>query len=163
MYFYYGITHSSLENPTEEIELTVDTSFLDAQQQQKQSNDHHHHHQPPTAVWDRHGYENKMAEDSWSTNNYTTTTSSWDVNETNNAWNNPSGNNLTHRQPQPAPATKPKPSQPPKPSVVAATAKKPSTAPQGRQQQQQQQFSQPPKEGFGSIFVDESEFPSWDD
>jgi solute carrier family 7 (cationic amino acid transporter), member 14 len=31
MYFYYGITHSSLENPAEEIELTVDEKFLSAQ------------------------------------------------------------------------------------------------------------------------------------
>ena len=28
MYFYYGITNSSLENPTEEFELTVDQSYL---------------------------------------------------------------------------------------------------------------------------------------
>lgn len=28
MYFYYGITNSSLENPTEEIELTVDQSYV---------------------------------------------------------------------------------------------------------------------------------------
>lgn len=27
MYFYYGITNSTLENPSEEIELTVDHSF----------------------------------------------------------------------------------------------------------------------------------------
>jgi cationic amino acid transporter 14 len=28
MYFYYGISNSLLENPTEEIELTVDQSYL---------------------------------------------------------------------------------------------------------------------------------------
>lgn len=28
MYFYYGISHSLLENPTEEIELTVDQTYL---------------------------------------------------------------------------------------------------------------------------------------
>lgn len=28
MYFYYGITNSSLENPTEEFELTVDQSYI---------------------------------------------------------------------------------------------------------------------------------------
>lgn len=32
MYFYYGITHSSLENPTEEIELRVDDSYITQQQ-----------------------------------------------------------------------------------------------------------------------------------
>lgn len=32
MYFYYGITHSSLENPTEEIELRVDESYITQQQ-----------------------------------------------------------------------------------------------------------------------------------
>jgi solute carrier family 7 (cationic amino acid transporter), member 14 len=31
MYFYYGITHSLLENPTEEIELTVDSSYANQQ------------------------------------------------------------------------------------------------------------------------------------
>lgn len=31
MYFYYGITHSSLENPTEEIELTVDQTYVTPQ------------------------------------------------------------------------------------------------------------------------------------
>lgn len=30
MYFYYGITNSSLENPTEEFQLTVDKSYLSA-------------------------------------------------------------------------------------------------------------------------------------
>lgn len=31
MYFYYGITHSSLENPAEEIELTIDQSYVTPQ------------------------------------------------------------------------------------------------------------------------------------
>lgn len=31
MYFYYGIMNSSLENPTEEIELKVDQSYLNQQ------------------------------------------------------------------------------------------------------------------------------------
>lgn len=34
MYFYYGITHSTLENPTEEIELTVDSSYDNKQNKQ---------------------------------------------------------------------------------------------------------------------------------
>lgn len=147
MYFYYGITHSTLENPpTEEIELTVDQSYLQTQSQPKPNNDHHQ----PTAVWDRHGYENKMAEDSWSTqNNYT---SSWDTNETNRAWgnasntSNASGNNLSYRQPA-APSPKPKTSQ------TAAVPPKPSHAPPLNMK----------REGFGSIFVDESEFPKWED
>lgn len=163
MYFYYGITHSSLENPTEEIELTVDTTYLDSQTQpkQKQNNDHH---QPPTAVWDRHGYENKMAEqDTWSKNNYTT---SWDINEANNAWNNSSSNNVTHRQPvPPSSVTKPKPPAPStKPTVGSSITKKTANVPQSsKQQQKQQSYTTQPKEGFGSIFVDESEFPTWDD
>lgn len=36
MYFYYGITNSSLENPTEEIELTVDQSFVTPEKVMKQ-------------------------------------------------------------------------------------------------------------------------------
>lgn len=53
MYFYYGITHSTLENPSEEIELTVDQSYL---QKPPANNDHHQ----TTAVWDRHGFETKL-------------------------------------------------------------------------------------------------------
>lgn len=72
MYFYYGITHSSLENPSEEIELTVDQAYTKKASAGgaggvSESGDYH----PTTAVWDRHGYENKMAEDSWSTSNFT--------------------------------------------------------------------------------------------
>lgn len=90
MYFYYGITHSTLENANEEIELTVDQSYLTPQAQQK-SNANHYNNQTPTAVWDQHGYENKMAEDTWSstaiTNNYST--NSWDINDVNSAWSKP--------------------------------------------------------------------------
>lgn len=77
MYFYYGITHSSLENPNEEIELTVDqpnaqnTNHISGRGgagvgENSTPSDYH----PTTAVWDRHGYENKMAEESWSQSNF---------------------------------------------------------------------------------------------
>ena len=84
MYFYYGITHSTLENPTEEIELAVDQSHLQPQPQSE-------YHQQTTAVWDRHGYENKMAEESWSQQNVYTT--SWGntaaATDQNKAWGEP--------------------------------------------------------------------------
>lgn len=159
MYFYYGITHSSLENPTEEIELTVDTSFLNTQQkqQQKQNNE-------PTAVWDRHGYENKMAEDDWSTsqNNYTATATSWDINDVNKSWNNSNSNNFTSRPPPPQPpANKPKPTQTLRPSPLPSSQQQ---QPHQRQQPQQPAATQPnPKGGFGQIFVEETQFPTWDD
>lgn len=94
MYFYYGITHSSLENANEEIELTIDQTYLTPQAQPK-TNSNHYNNQTPTAVWDRHGYENKMAEDTWSstaiTNNYST--NSWDINDVNSAWSQPTSTN----------------------------------------------------------------------
>lgn len=125
MYFYYGITHSTLENPSEEIELTVDQTYL---QPSAANNDHHQ----TTAVWDRHGYENKMADDSWSQSNFG---SSWTskpaskTNETSLTWGDERTSNGK--------------SNPPKTANEQSSAAKP----QG---------------GFG-IFVDESQFPSWDD
>lgn len=156
MYFYYGITHSSLENPTEEIELTVDTSYLEAQPQPRQ---HNSEREQPTAVWDRHGYENKMAEDSWSSNKYS---NNWDPS---NSWAQPSANNVTyHHQPVPAPKLPPsKPKAAPTrssaqpPASAAASSSSSATTTQHKRQQQMKEG------GFGSIFVDESEFPTWDD
>lgn len=164
MYFYYGITHSSLENPTEEIELKVDTSYLDGQSQENPNNDHHQQ-QPQTAVWDRHGYENKMADDSWSTqNNYT---SSWDTNETNRSWSNKNSNNYSNRPPPPPPPTsKSKSPQPPRakpPSTATTSSSSSGTAAGSSAHQQKSTASQQPKGGFGSIFVDESQFPKWED
>lgn len=159
MYFYYGITHSTLENPTEEIELTVDTSYLNTQSQPKQ---HNSEREQPTAVWDRHGYENKMAEDSWSTNNYS---NSWDPK---NSWAQPSANNVTYHQaapppPPPVPSNKPK-GPPPRPSAQSSSATVVSSSSSSHGQTAQQQRQQQMKVGgFGSIFVDESEFPTWDD
>lgn len=126
MYFYYGITHSTLENPSEEIELTVDQTHL---QPPPASNDHHQ----TTAVWDRHGYENKMADDSWSQSNFGsnwTTSQPTKTNETSLTWGDERTNNRKTN------------SQSNAQSSAAAPAK-----PQG---------------GFG-IFVDETQFPTWDD
>ncbi|XP_055382082.1 probable cationic amino acid transporter [Condylostylus longicornis] len=83
MYFYYGITHSLLENPSEEIELTVDQSYVT----EPVSN------HEPKAVWDQHhGYENQMAEDSWSTSNHYNT---WDTIDINRSWNDTNMTNTT--------------------------------------------------------------------
>lgn len=120
MYFYYGITHSTLENPAEEIELTVDQSYM--QQQQPTSNADHHQ---TTAVWDRHGYENKMAEDNWSQSKYTA----------GNSWNNKTTVNND------------------KSSKNWSESKNDTT---------NRQPTQPVPGGFG-IFVDETQFPTWDD
>lgn len=162
MYFYYGITNSSLENAQEEIELTVDQTHLAPPPQKPHGN--HYSNQTPTAVWDRHGYENKMAEDSWTTaatvtNNYTT--NSWDINEVNSAWNDPAPRTetvTTAKKPTisarssgvatGASSSKGKPAPPPRPATKpAAAAPKPT----------------PPKSGFSGIFVDETQFPTWDD
>lgn len=160
MYFYYGITHSSLENANEEIELTVDQSYLTPQPQQK-SNSNHYDNQTPTAVWDRHGYENKMAEDSWSTtaitNNYST--NSWDINDVNNSWSQPSTKQ--------APVTKQTITAKPTKTTTASSSRggKPPPPPRPTKEPsvQSNQSTQPPKAGFSGIFIDETQFPSWDD
>lgn len=125
MYFYYGITHSTLDNvQTEDIELTVDQSYLTPPATGGQ-------HQT-TAVWDRHGYENKMADDSWSQQSQ------------NKSWNSKStsktGKNSSAWGDQA--------------SGAAAAGNQTSTA-----------SAAPPSSvpgGFG-IFVDETQFPTWDD
>lgn len=123
MYFYYGITHSTLENPTEEIELAVDQTHL---QPPSANNDHHQ----TTAVWDRHGYENKMADDSWSQSNFGSNWSSQPAktNETSLTWGDERTNNRKSNSQSNAAS-----SAPPK-----------------------------PQDGFG-IFVEENQFPTWDD
>lgn len=136
MYFYYGITHSSLENTPEEIELTVDQSTFLNVPLPKPNN---HHHNQPTAVWDRHGYENKMAEeDSWSVgNNYST-----------NSWQ------------QTTTTTKPtnRPPPPPRPQARKAPAGQTSSSASSASAP-----APPSNSGFGGIFIDETQFPTWDD
>lgn len=162
MYFYYGITHSSLENAQEEFEMTVDQPITLNVPQPKQNN----HHNQPTAVWDRHGYENKMADDTWSSgNNY----NSWNIDEVNNAWNeSATGTTIKSSITTTAPGSgsasvqsKNRPPPPPPPKSNTKRQNKSSHTQKSTTQQQQQQ----PKNGggFGSIFVDETQFPSWDD
>lgn len=59
MYFYYGITHSSLENPSEEFELTVENGNGQVGKTSKSSKSKRGKEQKP--AWDCHGYENRMA------------------------------------------------------------------------------------------------------
>lgn len=161
MYFYYGITHSSLENPSEEIELTIDQSYLKPQPQQNK-NTNHYDNQTPTAVWDRHGYENKMAEDSWSTtvpiqNNYTT--NSWDISDLNSAWNEP---NPQQQSISSVPSNKPAiPSRSTTTKQVSMSKSKPPPPPRPTKQPSVQRNES--KSGFSGIFVDETQFPSWED
>lgn len=173
MYFYYGITHSLLENPSEEIELTVDQTYLQPQPKSNKDNHYNYHTQEQTAVWDRHGYENRMAEDSWSTtNNYNANT--WDLNDVNRQWDDGSA-----VAPAPisapvvpsAPPTRPPPvsSKPDlKPSIPNRSNTQTTQSNQSRSQPQSNQQRQPPAnppkpDGFGSIFVEETQFPTWDD
>lgn len=174
MYFYYGITHSSLETPTDEMELNVDQSYLQPQPQQSKTANCYDN-QTPTAVWDRHGYENKMADDSWSTsipmtNNYTT--NSWDINDINSSWNGSGGRQQIHES---SLSTKPataKPVIPPRSServgggsASSSTSKSKPPPPPRPIKQPSVQSNQPaqPKSGFSSIFVEQSDLPTWDD
>ncbi|XP_031621293.1 probable cationic amino acid transporter [Contarinia nasturtii] len=159
MYFYYGIINSSLENAPEEIELTVDQTHL--QPPPQKANTNHYSNQTPTAVWDRHGYENKMAEDSWTTaatvtNNYTT--NSWDITDVNSSWNDPAPSQV-HQV-----TTAKKPTIPSKSSTTSASSSKSRPPPPPRPNAQPpSQSSQPTKAGFSGIFIDETQFPTWDD
>ncbi|GAB0088066.1 high affinity cationic amino acid transporter 1 [Sergentomyia squamirostris] len=132
MYFYYGITHSTLENPQEEFELAVDKTYVTPPQICEQ-----------TAVWDRHGYENKMAEDKWSQNNtyWPDQNSAWST-SSNNA---PSNQQQDSRRPSPA-ATRNQ-----KHSRVPVSPHPPASS-----------SNEAKKDGFG-LFIDETQFPSWDD
>lgn len=156
MYFYYGITNSSLENAQEEIELSVDQTHLAPPPQKAHGN--HYLDQTPTAVWDRHGYENKMAEDCWTTaatvtNNFTT--NSWDINEVNSAWDS---SNLAKGLEA---VSAEKPTIPARSSVKSASSSKNKPAPPPRPADSQPNHQS--KSGFSGIFVDETQFPSWDD
>lgn len=172
MYFYYGITHSSLETAaTDDIQLNVDQTYLKPQPQPNKTANYYDN-QTPTAVWDRHGYENKMAEDSWSTsipmtNNYST--NSWDIGDVNSAWNGGggSGTGAAARQQvqestlstQP---TKAKPVIPPRSGErPAASSSKPKPTPP--RPTKQPSVSSQPKSGFSSIFVEPNDMPTWDD
>lgn len=169
MYFYYGITHSLLENAQEEIELTADQTHLAPPPHKANSSSNHYSNQTPTAVWDRHGYENKMAEDSWTTaatvtNNYST--NSWDISDLNSAWNDPAPTRAESA------GDAKKPSIPPRSGASGGAAASSSSSSKGGQSRpppppkpSPKAPTQPaqPKSGFSGIFIDETQFPSWDD
>ena len=151
MYFYYGISNSLLENPTEEIELTVDESYVKSPQKVnflvlsfkkshnfyfKQSNNSNRRSEKG-AVWeDRHGYENKMATDDWNNR----TTNNWSS-YNNNGWEEPNQTiNYQHTPPT---------------YVTTTSRQQPPQPPQHR--------PSPKKDGFSSLFVAETSFPSWED
>lgn len=180
MYFYYGITHSTLENPEEEIELKVDQKTYVTPPAQSVEQ---------TAVWDRHGYENRMAEDGnsrnggggcWNAGNtinqgwgddpaagitvpsYSATKGSSAGNGTasrssgaaakgssGTASSKSGSKTKSSRQPPPPPSKKPATKTPGAPTV-------PPTNPAPAQ------ASAPKKDGFG-MFVEETQFPTWDD
>uniref|UniRef100_A0A182MHV0 Cationic amino acid transporter C-terminal domain-containing protein n=1 Tax=Anopheles culicifacies TaxID=139723 RepID=A0A182MHV0_9DIPT len=149
MYFYYGITHSSLENSSEEFELTVDTNGS--------ADGNLKLNVPPTTttkpskrqraepVWDRHGYENRMAtndegEYQWSTTNQqpnNTNPYNWNAND---AWGD-----RTIYDPPPQSTNI---FQPP-PTTISATPARPT--------------SEAKKDGFGMFYNESATYPTWDD
>ena len=189
MYFYYGITHSTLENPEEEIELKVDQNTYASPTVQVTEQ---------TAVWDRHGYENRMAEE---TSNSWSVGGCWNAGNTiNQGWgaadqptisvnshqssNGSRSSNSHSSSKKPSASTKGSSSSATskaKSSKAAPPAKKPTTsasksatkptagASSTTTTTQQQSAgaaataqSAPKKDGFG-LFVQETEFPTWDD
>ncbi|XP_050083634.1 probable cationic amino acid transporter [Anopheles aquasalis] len=153
MYFYYGITHSSLENPSEEFELTVDNNGtapnlkLNVPSAQQGSN--HYRSEPPTAVWDRHGYENRMAtndegEYQWAQPN----NSAAGNNNPYSSWNtNDSWGDRTIYDPPPSHSTNI--FQPPPASAATSAAASGTSATK--------------KDGFGMFYNETASYPTWDD
>lgn len=90
------------------------------------------------AVWEnRHGYQNKMADDEWASNG---NKDNWNTYNYNTGWNeqNPTINYST----QPTYATQTTRQQPREPNQNRAS---------------------PKKDGFSSLFIAETSFPSWED
>lgn len=147
MYFYYGITHSSLENPSEEFELTVDGNGQQPPSGQKtnlkvpsQSN-----HREQTAVWDRHGYENRMAtNDDGSELQWGTSNSSWNPSD---AWGD-----TTIYDP-------PRQQQPPVPQRSSHQYESTNIF----QPPPTQQRPEAKKDGFGMFYQETPSYPTWDD
>ncbi|XP_058453984.1 high affinity cationic amino acid transporter 1 isoform X2 [Malaya genurostris] len=145
MYFYYGITHSSLENPEEEFELTVDGNGQHpsaGQQSNLKVPSQSNHRTEPTAVWDRHGYENRMAtnddgELQWGSG--PNSTNSWNPN---NAWGD-----TTIYDP-------PRQQQPPRQQIAQTNIFQPPPT---------QQRPETKKDGFGLFYQETSSYPTWDD
>lgn len=176
MYFYYGISHSTLENPDEEIELKVDQNTYSSPPEQNEEQ---------TAVWDRHGYENRMAEDGNSWNGggsgggggggcwnagWGEKQPSITVNSDNNSRSSGTHNNgvakkqssntkKSHSSSGGASKTKAGPPPPPAVAKKPPAASKPTQSVPSKASQPQ---SAPKKDGFG-MFVEETHFPSWDD
>ena len=104
-------------------------------------------------MWDdRHGYENKMAEDEWSgQNNHTS--NNWTTYDANSGWNEgytaPTTYDNQPVQPRAAPT----------PSKKSQKQHKPAAPPQRKAEP-----APPAKDGF-SMFVTESStsFPTWED
>lgn len=170
MYFYYGITHSKLEHPDEEIELKVDQNI---------SPPAHSEDVEQTAVWDRHGYENRMAEDGgnswsggggcWNAGNIINQGGWGDkpsitVSNNHNGSGYSAGSSTASKKPSTttkSSSSKPKTRQPPPPPAKKpATTKASSSVPPTTSRTEPP--SAPKKDGFG-MFVEETHFPSWDD
>jgi hypothetical protein len=117
------------------------------------------HHEPQTAVWDRHGYENRMSDDNWQQNNQYTTTAT-----ANNTWD------------PVAAITSAWGDEPPTAATVATTnswndapSHNTSSGPKTRsstvrtQQKSQPQVPPAPKKDGFSLFLQEHNMPTWDD
>lgn len=106
-------------------------------------------------MWDQHGYENRMADESWTQPNHCA--SNWDSIDINKAWGDLSTagkpNNMmpSIRLQKTANTRQTQPKEKDKHSSKASN-----------QLRQEKVQSEVKKEGF-SVFVDESQFPTWDD
>lgn len=112
-------------------------------------------------MWeDRHGYENKMAqEEEWTATTANTNgagANSWTTYNINNTtWDEHNSTAATYNN-QPTYITTTSLQQPPSQGP-------PSTQQQQQQQQRPSKTKTPKKDGFSSLFIADNSFPSWDD
>lgn len=96
---------------------------------------------PQKAVWEdnRHGYENKMADEDWNTtNNSANQQNTWGTYDYNAAWNDDS-------------------------STINNPNNQTSSYTQSQTSQHQPQSNSGKKDGFSLFLAESSAFPTWDD
>lgn len=125
MYFYYGITHSTLEQTTDEIELHVDKDYSKNVEEK--------------AVWDQPTYMNQSNEPVWATKDTRAKQTTATTKRSNTNYSKATVSNST-KQPQTKNST----------STRNTTANSTTATTTGN-------------DGKFTMFIDETQFPTWDD
>ncbi|XP_068158343.1 solute carrier family 7 member 14 isoform X1 [Drosophila tropicalis] len=146
MYFYYGITHSSLEQASDELELHVDKDYSKSVEEK--------------AVWDQQSY-NQTHEPVWASSKDVKQPSKQRFTGSSTKTSSASGTARSGSRPSANAASGGRPVQPPGLPSRKAGVHPTTTEQQQPQQPHQQQDHQ--YTGQFSMFVDENQFPTWED